>query len=204
MSNRSKKDVFVKEANDTLKRALVSPEFRNCMMEIVTGTKPKNGRCSLEWSLSDKVYLEIEEEHNKKLASYITDLRHGMAAKIRSTSINSVKHETTENKIMNRHRIIIPDDKFDEYWEEKKLLDKDLEKYRRMSYTYNDDKRRIVNDYIYGVENIFQHAYGSPLPIKDYHIEDYEIVLKLYREHQKEYNLAYPSFTEEYLTHRII
>ena len=32
MLNRSKKDIFAKGANDTLKKVFVSPEFRNHMM----------------------------------------------------------------------------------------------------------------------------------------------------------------------------
>ena len=72
MSNRSKKSIFVKEHNDTLKKVLVSPEFMNHMMELMTREKPKNGTVSLEWSLSNKTYLDLEDEYNEKLAKYIT------------------------------------------------------------------------------------------------------------------------------------
>lgn len=49
------------------------------MMERMIGTKPKSGNSSLEWSLSNNAYMDIENKYNKKLAVYITDLRHKMA-----------------------------------------------------------------------------------------------------------------------------
>lgn len=202
MSNRSKKNVFVKEANDTLKRALVSPEFRNYMMERMTGTKPKNGRLSLDWSLSNDKYLAIENEYNEKLAGYITDLRHEMAANVNRQ--NATIRARVCCAIKERYRLIIPAGVFDEYWKEKMALDADLEKYRKMSYVYSDDRRRLVNEYIYSAESVLQHMYGSPLPAKKYYIEDYKAVLELYDEHKSEYGLAYPSFPKEHLVLRII
>ena len=194
MSNRSKKNVFAKEANDTLKKVLVSPEFRNHMMELMTGTKPKNGAISLEWSLSDKTYLAIENEHNEKLARYITDLRYEMKDRLNSAAVmNKV------DRVKDRHKMIIPAELFDRYWVEKAALDMDLGRYRRMSYAYTDDRRRIVNEYIYSAESVLQNTYGSPLPVKKFYIEDYKTVIGLYEKHQVEYDLPYPSFPEEFL-----
>jgi hypothetical protein len=190
MSNRSSKDIFTKEANDTLKRVLISPEFRNRMMELMTGTKPKNGKASLEWSMSDMAYIALEKEYNDKLAKYITDLRHEMKDRL---------SESKKDRAKDRYRTIIPDEKFNEYWEEKNVLDADLDKYRRMSYLYTDDKRRMVNDYIYSAESVVQNMYGSPLPVKKYHIEDYKALVELYKKHRSQYDLAYPSFPEEHL-----
>lgn len=190
MSNRSKKDIFVKEANDTLKKILVTPEFRSRMMELMTGTRPKNGATSMEWSMSNKTYLDVEDEYNEKLAKYITDLRHEMRARLSESRIDVVK---------DRYRKIMPKEVFDKYWEEKVALDADLDKYRRMSYLYIDERRRLVNDYIYSTESVLQHMYGSPLPVKKYNIEDYRALMKLYNEHQNDYNLAYPSFPKEHL-----
>jgi len=131
MSNRSKKSIFVKEPNDTLKKVLVSPEFRNHMMELVTGTKPKNGTISLEWSLSNKTYLYLEDEYNEKLAKYITELRHEMKARLDS---NVVADKV--DRVKERHKIIIPAELFDAYWDEKTALDVDLGKYRKMWITF--------------------------------------------------------------------
>ena len=194
MSNRSKKNIFNKEANETLKKVLVSPEFRNHMMELMTGTKPKNGAVSLEWSLSNKAYLDLEDEYNEKLAKYITDLRHEMKARLDSNAATD-----KVDRVKERHKIIIPAELFDTYWSEKTALDADLGKYIKMSYAYTDDRRRIINEYIYSAESVLQNIYGSPLPVKKLYIEDYKTVLKLYDEHRVEYDLAYPSFPEEYL-----
>lgn len=194
MPNRSKKNIFDKEANDTLKKVLVSPEFRNHMMELMTGTKPKNGTISLEWSLSNRTYIDLEDEYNKKLAQYITELRHEMKDRLDS---NVVANKV--DRVKERHKVIIPAELFDAYWDEKIALDADLGKYRKMSYAYTDDRRRIVNEYIYSAESVLQNIYGSPLPVKKFYIEDYKTVLKLYDEHREDYDLAYPSFPEEFL-----
>ena len=194
MSNRSKRNVFIKEANDTLKRVFISPEYRNYMMEIVTGEKPKNGKASLEWSRSNESYLKVEDEYNTKLAEFITSLRQEMAVVVRD---NNKQHKN--DRAIQRDKIIIPEGRFDEYLEQKELLDKDIKQYIMVSHMYNGDERRIINDYTYSALSVFQKMYGSPLPVKPYIIEDYRALLEIYETHQKEYNLAYPSFPEEHL-----
>ena len=103
------------------------------------------------------------------------------------------------DRVKERHKIIIPAELFDAYWDEKTALDVDLGKYRKMSYAYTNNRRRIVNEYMYSAESVLQNIYGSPLPVKKYYIEDYKTVLKLYDEHREEYDLVYPSFPKEFL-----
>ncbi len=194
MSNRSKKDVFAKEANDTLKRVLISPEYRSYMMETVTGEKPKNGNVSLEWSRSDTSYLEIEDEYNAKLAEHITHLRREMAVTVRG-----LHSQDGDERSIQKNQIIIPKDLFGEYLEQKQLLDMDLKQYVELSHICNSDERRIINEYMCSSLSIFQQMYGSPLPVKSYDAKDYHSLLEIYEKHQNEYNLAYPSFPEEYL-----
>jgi len=88
MSNRSKKNIFVKEANDTLKRILISPEYRNHIMELITGIKPKNGKVSLEWSLTNTMYQDIENECNNELAEFISNLGHEIVARLKQNVMN--------------------------------------------------------------------------------------------------------------------
>lgn len=106
MSNRSKKNPLIKEANDTLKRILIAPECRSHMMELMTGSKPKNGKESLEWSLSNKHYLEVENEYNNKLAEYITCLRHEMVDKIK-VHVQTNKGSEVNNKYHKELEIVI-------------------------------------------------------------------------------------------------
>lgn len=195
MSNRSKKNVFSKEANDTLKRVFISPEYRNHMMEIMTGDRPKNGSESLKWSQSNEEYLKIENKYNTRLAEFITGLRYEMAATVEG----KIKHDKNDRAV-KRDQMIIPEDRFEEYMERKQLVDRDIKQYIRLSNMYNGDERRIINDYIYSAFSVFQKMYGSPLPVKPYIIEDYRILLELYNKHKEDYNLAYPSFPEQYLT----
>lgn len=65
------------------------------------------------------------------------------------------------DRVRERHKIIILAELFDAYWDEKAALDADLGKYRKMSYAYTDDRRRIVNEYIYSAESVLQNIYGS-------------------------------------------
>lgn len=195
MSNRSKKNVFDKEANDTLKRVLVSKEFRNSMMERVTGNKPKNGNSSLEWSLSNNAYLDIENKYNEKLAVYITDLRHKMADELE----HGIKSQPI-TRTMERQRIIIPHDKFDEYWNQRKKLFVQLRKYDSMSSLYIDDSRRVIIDYIHVAESVLQHMFGSPLHPAKLSLRDYGILLQLYKKHEKEYGLKYPEVPDEFIS----
>jgi hypothetical protein len=109
-----------------------------------------------------------------------------------------------ENKAKNNDRIIIPADRFDEYWNDKIILERDLQKYINVSHLYDGIKRRVINDYCYSVINYLQHMYGSPLPIAGYNINHYKILLKIYEKHKNEYNLEFPSFPKEHLFKPII
>ncbi len=190
----SRRDPFVKEANDTLKRVLITKEFRNHVMEKVTGNKPTNKDASLEWSLSNDEYTKIEDECNQRLASYITTLRHDIVSKLVGN-----KREEKINKIRNKHIMMIPEGNLEEYWKERNLLCEELEKYRIMSDMYNDETCRIVNEYIYSAESLLQNAHGCPLPVQTYCSEDYKVLVGLYNKHRNKYNLTYPYIPEEHI-----
>lgn len=200
-SNRSKsnKNILFKEADDTLKRALVSPECRNHIMEIMTGAKPKNGRLSLEWSLSNKEYLEIEDDCNSKLAEYITQLRHEMVARARNLKMD-VAEDGAEKEGMQS----IPKDQFEEYWRQWKSIDKDLIKYKRLLNTRNDTIRPVVSAYICSIKSYIRHLYGCKFPVVPYSRKSYDELLTIYDQYREEYDLPFPGFPEEHLVKELI
>lgn len=219
-SNRSKKDVFHKEADGTLKRQLISSEFRKHIAILITGREAHNGTDALLLTSSSQEYTELENFYNKKLASYITSIRHEIAHKIKNrnydlpdegassnASVDKKSFETEkskEDKIRSREMMIIPANRFEGYWADRKLVVEDLKKYNKVSGMYEDINRRIIDDYSYSAMSVLRHAYGSCIPVIKYNIEHYKTLLKIYEEHKDEYNLAYPSFPEEFLVRRII
>lgn len=104
MSNRSKKDIFVKESNDTLKKVIISPELRNQIMELITGTKPKNGQESLKWSLEHEKYLKAENAITDDVAKYITTKRQELYSEAKSWN-NNVNSDWSECKTTNTIRL---------------------------------------------------------------------------------------------------
>lgn len=260
MSNRSKKDIFVKESNDTLKKIIISPELRNKIMELITGTKPKNGQESLKWSLEHEKYLKAENAITDDVARYITTKRQELYSEATSWN-NNVKSDGSECKTTNtirgceiksknvdtrmhslghsvskynsdtlcaseewrtkaneRDRVIIHAEVFDDYLTEKEAICKELKKYTDISKLNSDSDalskpaylesasiktRKIVEEYVYCVLLVIQHKYGSPLGVKNFSIDNYKTILKLYEQHKNEYNLTYPGFPEELLVNQI-
>ena len=216
MSNRSKKNIFVKEPNDTLKKVIISPELRNQIMELITGTKPKNGNDSLKWSLEHKRYLIAEDKITDEVAKYITTKRQELYADVASWNSNASQDSTNTDtsmqrtneewriKAKERDRAIIPEEVFDEYWTEKEAIEKQLKEYTKISILYSDiQTRKIVDEYVYCVLRLIQHKYGSQLEVKPLGIDDYKTILKLYEQHKDEYNLPYPGFPEEHIVSQV-
>ena len=225
-SNRSKKDVFYKEADDTLKRQLISSEFRKHIALVITGKEAHNGADALLVTSSSQEYAELENFYNKKLASFITSIRYEIAHKVKNkdydlpscdklgqryegASSNASADErlfekAKEDKIRNKEMMIMPANRFEDYWANRKLIVEDLKKYNKVSGLYEDINRRIIDDYSYSAMSVLRHAYGSCIPVIKYNIEHYKTLLKIYEEHKDEYNLAYPSFPKEFLVRRII
>ena len=220
-SNRSKKDIFHKEDN-TLKRQLVSSEFRKHIALLIAGKEAHNGADALSVTSSSQEYTKLENFYNNKLASFITSIRYEIAHKVKSRNYDlpnegassnasagvdkkSFKTEKSkEEKIINKEMMIVPADRFEGYWADRKLVVEDLKKYNKVSGMYEDINRRIIDDYSYSTMSVLRHAYGSCIPVIKYNIEHYKTLLKIYEKHKDEYNLAYPSFPEEFLVRRII
>lgn len=196
------------------------------MIEIITRIKPKNNKASLEWSLSNSKYLEIEDEFNAKVADDMTRRSHEMAARIKElaqessraaidagpqhqlaeikhTNMDSSSHEHI-NSAKERERKIIPADRFEEYWTEREAVYRDLDKYRKLSYLYSGIEHRIVYSYFHSVKSFLEHIYGSPLPVRKYNIEHYNVLLDIYEKHKDEYGLAFPSFPEEHFVKKTV
>lgn len=213
-SNRSKKDIFVKEADDTLKRQLISSEFRKHIAKEITGKNAHNGADALLVTSSSQEYIELENFYNKKLASYISSMRYEIANKVKNNdysipdeSANSNTNkllEAEEDKIRNKEMKIIPANRFEDYWANRKLVVEDLNKYKEVSCLHKDINRRIIYDYSYSAISVLRHAYGSCIPVIKYNIEHYKVLLEIYKKHKDKYNLAYPSFPKEYLVKRTI
>ena len=227
-SNRSKKDVFHKEADDTLKRQLVSSEFRRHVALLIAGKKTHNGADALSVTSSSQEYTKLESFYNNKLASFITSIRYEIAHKVKNrdydlpsyakgglgqryegASSNASADEkffekAKEDKIRNKEMMIIPANRFENYWTDRKLVVEDLKKYNKVSGMYECINRRIIDDYSYSSMSVLRHAYGSCIPVIKYNIEHYKTLLKIYEKHKDEYNLAYPSFPEEFIVRRII
>ena len=212
MSNRSKKNVFIKEPNDTLKKVRISPELRNQIMELVTGTKPKNGKDSLKWSLEHEQYLIAEDKVTNDVAKYITSKRQELYADVASWNSNA-SHDFANTDTPSREwrmnakesdRVIIPKEIFNEYWTEKKEIEKQLKEYAKISKLHSDIRTcKIVDEYVYCVLRVVQHKYGSQLGVKTFGIDDYNTILKLYEQHKDEHNLTYPGFPEEHLINQV-
>ena len=223
-SNRSKKNVFHKEADDTLKRQLVSSEFRKHIVLAITGKEAHNGADALLVTSSNQEYIKLENFYNRKLASYITSLRHEIADKIKNKdyilcpdlclqdtlaegAINDVSaysksfatDKAEEDKTRNKEMKIIPVCRFEDYWTDRKLIVDDLIKYNKVSYLCSDINRKIIDDYSYSAMSVLRHTYGSSIPVIKYDIEHYKVLLKIYEKYKDRYNLAYPSFPEEHL-----
>jgi len=219
MSNRSKKNIFIKESNDTLKKIIISPELRNQIMELITGTKPKNGKDSLKWSLEHNKYLIAEDKITDDVAKYITTKRQELYAEVASWNGNAsqdiskftdtdiqVQHtnEKWRMKAKERDRAIIPEEIFNEYWTEKEAIERQLRQYTKISKLYSDIQTcKIVDEYVYCVLRVIQHKYGSPLGVKLFGIDDYKTILKLYEQHKDKYDLTYPGYPEEHLVNQV-
>lgn len=219
-SNRSKKDAFHKEADDTLRRQLISSEFRKHIALVITGKEARSGADALLVTSSSQEYTELENIYNKKLASYITSMRYEIAHKVKNGDYDLPEEgansdaradeksfeaeKAKENKIKDKEMKIIPASKFENYWADRQLVVKDLRKYNKVSCLYNDINRRIIDDYSYSALSVLRYAYGSSIPVIKYNIEHYKALLKIYEEHKDEYNLTYPSFPGKFLIKRII
>jgi hypothetical protein len=83
-SNRSKKDIFHKDADDTLKRQLISSEFRKYIVLFITGKEAHNGADALLVTSSSQEYIELENFYNKRLASHITSIRYEIVHKVKN------------------------------------------------------------------------------------------------------------------------
>ena len=122
----------------------------------------------------------------------------------RGVNLKGLLDESIEDKVKIEEMKIIPANRCNDYWADRKLIAKDLKKYNKVSGLYEDINRRIIDNYSYSAMSVLRHAYGSCIPVIKHNIEHYKTLLKIYEEHKDEYNLAYPSFPEEFLVRRII
>lgn len=167
-SNRSRKDVFKKEADDTLRRQLISPEFQKLIALMITGETAHNGADALRLTSSHPKYAELEGYYNKRLASYITYLRYDIHNKVEKkdydisdvdgsfdinfgtecsnlpvTTTQPVKtaeerHDESKLRELKRTIKIIPRHNFEAYWNDVFALSEKLEEYRKLISEYDD------------------------------------------------------------------
>ena len=205
-SNRSKKDIFQKIPDDTLKRQLISSEFRKHAASKLANKKVTNGTDALQLLSSNSEYIKLEEHYNAKLASYIQDLRFEMANKIDSgdlsipTLSSPSEHEINAQtfsqngkmeleKIKKIEKISIPEENFSAYWKERLEWSSKLDKYCKLlvlpggtnrDECHGDEIQQSIILYVQTIYSIIRKKHGSPVPIKCIKQRHYDTVCKVY------------------------